>query len=151
MPGLPAAGGRPAAGAEALVLRAAERSLKDVLELVHAGALDRSTLGSLSGLCEELKRTRVPRVVDPADAALDDDEADTEKEDDPARPADGTVTPVRFAAPAPRPRRRKLGDGGEAALALGALRLSTKPMDAAWTSRGAKRNPEREPLVELLI
>ena len=83
--GRPAASGRPAAGAEALVLRAAERSLKDVLELVHAGALDPSTLGSLSGLCEELKRfTPVPRVVDPADAALDDDEADTEKEDDPA-------------------------------------------------------------------
>jgi len=119
--------------------------LKDVLELVNAGALDPSTLGSLSGLCEELKRTRVPRVVD---AAAEEEEADTEKEDDPARPADGTVTPVRFAAPAPRPRRRKLGDGGEAALALGALRLSTKPMDAAWTSRGAKRNPEREPLVE---
>ena len=118
--------------AEALVLRQAERSLKDVLELVNAGALDPSTLGSLSGLCEELKRTRVPRVVD---AAVEEDEADTEKEDDPARPADGTVTPVRFAAPAPRPRRRKLGDGGEAALALGALRLSTKPMDAAWTSR----------------
>ena len=56
MPGRPAAGGRPAAsgrpaaGAEALVLRAAERSLKDVLELVHMGALDPSTLGSLSGL-----------------------------------------------------------------------------------------------------
>ena len=151
MPGLPAAGerpavgGRPAAGAEALVLRAAERSLKDVLELVHAGALDPATLGSLSGLCEELKRTSVPRVVDPA--PNDDDEADTEAEaEDPARPADGTVTPIRFAAPAPRPRRRKLGDGGEAALALGALRLSTKPMDAAWTSRGAKRNPEREPV-----
>jgi len=118
--------------------------LKDVLELVHAGALDPSTLGSLSGLCEELKRTSVPRVVDAADAG-DDDEADTETED-PARPSDGTVTPIRFAAPAPRPRRRKLGDGGEAALALGALRLSTKPMDAAWTSRGAKRNPEREPV-----
>ena len=143
MPGLPSA--RAAGAAEALVLRAAERSLKDVLELVHAGALDPSTLGSLSGLCEELKRTQpsVPRV----DAAPEEDEADTETED-PARPADGTVTPVRFAAPAPRPRRRKLGDGGEAALALGALRLSTKPMDAAWTSRGAKRNPEREPLVE---
>jgi hypothetical protein len=146
MPGLPARAG----AAEALVLRQAERSLKDVLELVHAGALDPSTLGrDLLGLCEELKRfSPCPRVVDPADATLDDDEADTEKEDDPARPADGTVTPVRFAAPAPRPRRRKLGDGGEAALALGALRLSTKPMDAAWTSRGAKRNPEREPLVE---
>ena len=144
MPALPSA---RAAGAEALVLRAAERSLKDVLELVHAGALDPATLGSLSGLCEELKRTQpsVPRVVDAAPG--DEDEADTETED-PARPADGTVTPVRFAAPAPRPRRRKHGDGGEAALALGALRLSTKPMDAAWTSRGAKRNPEREPLVE---
>ena len=145
MPGLPAAG-RPATGAEALVLRQAERSLKDVLELVSAGALDPSTLGSLSGLCEELKRTRVPRVPDAAPD--DDDEADTEKEDDPARPADGTVTPVRFAAPAPRPRRRKLGDGGEAALALGALRLSTKPMDAAWTSGERNGNPEREPLVE---
>ena len=100
MPGLPAAGGRPAAGAEALVLRAAERSLKDVLELVHAGALDPATLGSLSGLCEELKRTQpsVPRVVD---AAPEEDEADTETED-PARPADGTVTPVRFAAPVPQ-------------------------------------------------
>ena len=103
MPGLPAAGGRPAAGAEALVLRAAERSLKDVLELVNIGALDPSTLGSLSGLCEELKRTRVPRIVD---AAVEEDEADTEKEDDPARPADGTVTPVRFAAPSPNFRRR---------------------------------------------
>ena len=142
MPGLPSA--RAAGAAEALVLRAAERSLKDVLELVNSGALDPSTLGSLSGLCEELKRTSVPRVVDAADAG-DDDEADTETED-PARPSDGTVTPIRFAAPAPRPRRRKLGDGGEAALALGALRLSTKPMDAAWTSRGAKRNPEREPV-----
>ena len=72
MPGLPSA---RAAGAEALVLRAAERSLKDVLELVHAGALDPSTLGSLSGLCEELKRTQpsVPRV----DAAPEEDEADT--------------------------------------------------------------------------
>ena len=106
MPGLPARAG----AAEALVLRQAERSLKDVLELVHAGALDPSTLGrDLLGLCEELKRfSPCPRVVDPADATLDDDEADTEKEDDPARPADGTVTPVRFAAPAPRPRRRKL-------------------------------------------
>ena len=56
MPGLPSA---RAAGAEALVLRAAERSLKDVLELVHAGALDPSTLGSLSGLCEELKLLNV--------------------------------------------------------------------------------------------
>ena len=96
MPGLPAAAGRPATGAEALVLRQAERSLKDVLELVSSGALDPSTLGSLSGLCEELKRTRVPRVPDAAPD--DDDEADTEKEDDPARPADGTVTPIRFAA-----------------------------------------------------
>ena len=71
MPGLPAAGGRPAAGAEALVLRQAERSLKDVLELLNSGALDPSTLGSLSGLCEELKRTQpsVPRV----DAAPEED------------------------------------------------------------------------------
>ena len=89
MPGLPAA---PFAGAEALVLRQAERSLKDVLELVHAGALDPSTMGALTGLCDELKRTSVPRVVDAAPD--DDDEADTEKEEDPARPADGTVTPV---------------------------------------------------------
>ena len=89
MPGLPAA---RAAGAEALVLRAAERSLMDVLELVKTGALDPSTLGSLSGLCEELKRTSVPRVVDAVPEAPDDDEADTEKEEDPARPSDGTVT-----------------------------------------------------------
>ena len=80
MPGLPAA---RAAGAEALVLRAAERSLMDVLELVKTGALDPSTLGSLSGLCEELKRTSVPRVVDAVPEAPDDDEADTEKEEDP--------------------------------------------------------------------
>ena len=91
MPGLPAA-----AGAEAMVLRAAERSLKDVLELVHSGALDPATLGSLSGLCEELKRTRVPRVVDAADA--DDDEADTEAEaEDPARPADDHIAHRRTA------------------------------------------------------
>ena len=41
MPGRPAA---RAGAAEALVLRQAERSLKDVLELVHAGALDPSSL-----------------------------------------------------------------------------------------------------------
>ncbi len=67
MPGLPAAA--RARGAEALVLRQAERSLKDVLELVQAGNIDPSSLGSLSGLCEELKRfsPKIPRVVDPAD------------------------------------------------------------------------------------
>ena len=132
----------PGLGAEALVLRQAERSLTDVLELIKTGALDPAALGPLAGLCEGLARTRnVPRV----DAAVDDGEADAEE--DPAKPSDGTVTPIRFAMPAPRPRR-KLGDGGEAALALSALRLESKPMDAAWTSRGAKRNPEREPAVE---
>ena len=60
MPGLPAAraGGAERAGAaEALVLRAAERSLKDVLELVKLRALHPSKLDSLSGLRHESNRT----------------------------------------------------------------------------------------------
>jgi len=72
MPGL------PATGAEALVLRQAERSLKDVLELIQNGALDPAALGSLAGLCEGLARTHsVPRV----DATVDDGEAEEAEEE----------------------------------------------------------------------
>ena len=67
----------PRAGAEALVF-ARQSGLKDVIEPSTRRA-DPSTLGSLSGLCESSSGP-VPRVVD---ANADDDEADTEKEDDP--------------------------------------------------------------------
>ena len=85
---------RPARRAQGLVLRGRESS--KTCSARTAGRSRPVTLGSLSGLCEELKRFLLFRVVDPAEPHSTT--RGRPEEDDPARPADGTVTPVRCGA-----------------------------------------------------
>ena len=128
------------AGASSPVLRQAER-FKDA-QLVHAGAVDPSTLSlSASAGAQAFFSCRSRRR-----AAHNATRGRHRERGRPGAAGHGMVTPVRFVAPAPRPPAPQACTGGGAS-ASAPRKLSTKPMDAARTSR-REAELEREPLVE---